>query len=163
MNPSLVQHAVGQPDQSSVGPTSDRKKSQDRYHELINSDSDSDSVAVYTCDSTGVITYCNNHAVELWGRRPVAGDTYERFCGSHMLYRVDGRFVSHDQSPLTDVLAGSVSGIYNAEVHIQRPNGSRIVVIVDIAPLVDDSGVIVGAVIAFRENPLRTRSLVNTA
>ena len=64
---------------------------------------------------------------------------------------------------MADVLTGKLSGVYDGEVHVQRPNGSRIVVIVNIAPLVDDNGVIVGAVNSFRENPLRTRSLVNTA
>jgi len=38
-------------------------------------------------------------------------------------------------SPMANVLAGKSSGIYNAKVHIQRPNGSRIVVIVNIAPI----------------------------
>ncbi len=50
------------------------------------------------------------------------GATDESFCGPHKLYRMD-----------------------DAEVHIERPDGSRVVVIVNIAPLIDDSGTIVGA------------------
>lgn len=52
---------------------------------------------------------------------------------------------------MADVLAGKVSGIYDAEVHIERPDGSRVIVIVNIAPLIDDSGDIVGAVNSFYE------------
>ena len=57
------------------------------------------------------------------------------------------------------VLAGKAKGIYDAEAHIPRCDGTRIVVVVNIAPLIDDNGVIVGAVQSFRENPLRLREL----
>lgn len=116
---------------------------------------DSDSTGVYTCDSTGLITYYNKQAVGLWGRSPEIGDTDEKFGGSHMMYRVDGSYLPHDQCPMADVLAGKVSGVYDGEVHVQRPDGSRVVVIVNIAPLIDDNGAIVGAVNSFCENPLR--------
>lgn len=104
-----------------------------------------------------MITYYNALAADLWGRRPEIGDTHEKFCGSNMLYRLDGSFLPHDQCPMADVLAGKVSGIYDAEVHIERPDRSRVIVIVNIAPLVDDNVSIVGAVNSFRENPLRKR------
>ena len=122
-----------------------------RYQALL----DSDSTGVYTCDAAGTITYFNQQAVDLWGRTPALGDTDERFCGSHMLYRVDGSFLPHDQCPMADVLAGKASGIFDAEVHVERPDGSRVIVIVNIAPLIDDNGVVVGAVNSFCENPLR--------
>jgi len=125
----------------------------ERYQALL----DSDSTGVYTCDAAGVITYFNKQATELWGRTPALGDTDERFCGSHMMYRVDGSYLPHDQCPMADVLAGKVPGVFDGEVHVQRPDGSRVVVIVNIAPLVDDDGNIVGAVNSFRENPLRKR------
>ena len=125
-----------------------------RYQALL----ESDSTGVYTCDAAGVITYFNKRATELWGRTPGLEDTDERFCGSHMMYRVDGSYLPHDQCPMADVLAGKVPGVFDGEVHVQRPDGSRVVVIVNIAPLVDDDGNIVGAVNSFRENPLRKRA-----
>ena len=143
----------GEFEQSTAYPKWDEKKGRDRYQDLI----ESDVAAVYTCDSAGVITYYNKLAADLWGRRPEIGDTDEKFCGSHMLYRVDGSFMPHDQCPMADVLAGKVSGVYDAEVHIERPDRSRVIVIVNIAPLVDDNGTIVGAVNSFYENPLRKR------
>ncbi len=152
MDPSQFVSSTDDSGQSSIYPTwESRKKSRERYQDLI----DSESMAVYSCDATGAITYYNRHAAELWGREPAIGDTDNRFCGSRMLYRADGKYTPPDKSPMADVLAGKVSGIYDAEVHIQRPDGKRIVVIVNIAPLIDDDGVIVGAVNSFRENPLR--------
>ena len=130
-----------------------QQRSDARYKALLNSD----ATGIYSCDGTGLITYYNKSAAELWGRQPTIGDTNERFCGSLMLFRLDGRYLPHDQSPMADVLAGKVAGIYDAEVHIQRPDGSRIVVIVNIAPLIDDNGVVGGAFCSFCENPLRKR------
>lgn len=117
----------------------------DRYQTLF----DLAPVAVYSCDASGVIHDYNSRAAELWGRRPEAGDTDERFCGSFRMYRPDGSFMPHDQCPMGDVLAGRVSGIRDGEVHIERPDGSRVVVIVNIAPLKDDRGEIVGAINCF--------------
>jgi hypothetical protein len=72
-----------------------------------------------------------------------------------MMYQVDDSYLPHDQCPMADVLNGKVSGVFDGEVHVQRPDGSRVIVIVNIGPLIDDSGVIVGAVNSFCENPLR--------
>ena len=107
-----------------------------------------DPVAIYICDATGVITYFSGRAAELWGRRPAIGDTNERFCGAYMLFRPDGNHMPHEQCPMCEVLSGKISGVYDAEVHIERPDGSRVVVIVNIVPLFHD-GQIVGAANSF--------------
>jgi hypothetical protein len=49
------------------------------------------------------------------------------------------------------------TAIYDAEVEIQRLNGSRVVVVVNFAPLIDHSGAIVGAVNSFHEKHLRAK------
>ena len=117
----------------------------DRYQTLF----DLAPVAVYSCDASGVIHDYNSRAAELWGRRPEVGDTDERFCGSFKMYRPDGSFMPHDVCPMGDVLAGRVAGIHDGEVHIERPDGSRVVVIVNIAPLKDERGEIIGAINCF--------------
>jgi len=106
-------------------------------------------VAVYSCDASGVIREYNHRAAELWGRKPEPGDTDERFCGSFKLYRPDGSFMPHEQCPMGDVLSGKIPGTHDAEVHIERPDGSRIIVIVNIAPLTNDQGEITGAINCF--------------
>jgi PAS domain-containing protein len=71
--------------------TLDLHASEERYRTLF----DLVPVAVYTCDSAGVIQDFNRRAAELWGRTPAFGDTDERFCGSYKLFRPDGTFMPH--------------------------------------------------------------------
>ncbi len=108
-------------------------------------------VAIYTCDASGVIQYYNDRATELWGRRPPSGFTDQRFCGSFKLYRADGSYMPHEQCPMADVLSGRASGVSDAEVHIERPDGTRVIAIVNIAPMIDGAGDTVGAVSSFYE------------
>ena len=126
----------------------------DRYSTLF----DLAPVAVYSCDASGVIRDYNNRAAELWGRKPERGDTDERFCGSFKLYRPDGSFMPHQQSPMGDVLTGKIPCTHDAEVHIERPDGSRIIVIVNIAPLTNDRGAITGAINCFYDVTERKRA-----
>jgi signal transduction histidine kinase len=125
--------------------TEDVFQNEERYRTLFNLA----PVAVYSCDASGVIRDYNHRAAELWGRKPELGDTDERFCGSFKLYRPDGSFMPHEQCPMGDVLTGKMPGMRDAEVHIERPDGSRIIVIVNIAPLKDDRGKITGAINCF--------------
>jgi len=117
----------------------------ERYRALF----DLAPIAVYSCDASGVIRDYNQRAAELWGRKPARGDTDERFCGSFKLYRPDGSFMPHEQCPMVEVLSGKLQGIRDAEVHIERPDGSRIIVIVNIAPLRGERGEVTGAINCF--------------
>jgi len=106
-------------------------------------------LAVYSCDAAGVIQEFNRRAVELWGCEPLVGDTDRRFCGSFKLFRPDGSLMPHEQCPMAEVLAGTLSEACDAEVVIQRPDGSRITVIVNIRSLKDEGGNIIGALNCF--------------
>jgi signal transduction histidine kinase/ActR/RegA family two-component response regulator len=121
------------------------RESKDRYRTLF----ELAPVAVYSCHASGVIREYNQRAAQLWGRKPEPGDTDERFCGSFKLYRPDGSFMPHEQCPMGDVLTGKVPGVLDGEVLIERPDGSRITVIVNIASLTDDRGEITGAINCF--------------
>lgn len=122
-----------------------RGESQGRYRTLF----ELAPIAVYSCDASGLIREYNHRAVELWGRTPAHGQTNERFCGCLKMYRPDGSFMAHEQCPMSDVLSGKVPEIHDAEVHIERPDGSRIIVIANIAPLTDDQGAVTGAISCF--------------
>jgi len=130
------------------------RENEERYRILFNLA----PVGVYSCEASGVIRDYNNRAAELWGRRPERGDTDERFCGSFKLYRPDGSFMPHEQCPMGDVLTGKMPGIHDVEVHIERPDASRIVVIVNISPLKDDQGEIIGAINCFYDVTERKRA-----
>src|SRR5476651_149018 len=115
-------------------------------------------VAVYSCDASGVIQEFNRHASKLWGREPAIGDTDGRFCGSFKLFHPDGSSMPHEQCPMADVLSGKSSEIRNAEVLIERPDGSRITAIVNISPLKNQHGEITAAINCFYEITARKQT-----
>jgi two-component system CheB/CheR fusion protein len=121
------------------------RESEERYRALF----DLGPVAVYSCDASGEILQFNRRAAELWGREPEARDTEERFCGSYKLFRPDGSFMPHEQCPMAEVLSGEISAAHDAEVIIGRPDGSRVVVIVNIRPLKNQRGEVTGAINCF--------------
>ncbi len=127
--------------------------SEERYRFLF----ESSPAAVYSIDTSGVIQEFNRCAADLWGRSPVIGDTDERFCGSHQMFRPDGTHMPHDQCPMALVVAGKVSEVRNGEVVILRPDGSRITVIVNIARLTGPRGETVGAINCFYDITERSR------
>jgi PAS domain S-box-containing protein len=106
---------------------------------------------VYACEApSGVITRYNRRAAELWGREPKPGDPAERFCGSFRLFRPDGAYMAHGDTPMADVLRGGPP-VRNQEVIIERPDGSRVTVLVNIAPITDAQATVVGAVNVFQD------------
>jgi PAS domain S-box-containing protein len=113
--------------------------------------------AVYVCDRDGLVLRYNRRAAELWGRSPKPGDPDERFCGAYRMFRPDGSLLPHDQCPMADVLRTGVS-VREQEVHIERPNGSRGIALVDIEAVKDSAGNIVGAVNCFQDITERKRS-----
>ena len=113
--------------------------------------------AVYVCDADGVIVGFNQRAVDLWGRTPLLDQTDEKFCGSHKLFRADGAFLPHAETPMASVLRTGQP--YNdGRVIIERPDGSRITVLVNIAPMFGDDGLQAGAVNCFQDMSVQQQS-----
>lgn len=121
------------------------RESEERYRTLF----DLGPVAVYSCDASGVIREFNRRAAELWGREPKPGDTDERWCGSFKMLRPDGVWMPHEQCPMAEVISGKVPAVHDAEVQIERPDGSRITVLVNIRPLKDEQEQITGVINCF--------------
>jgi PAS domain S-box-containing protein len=99
--------------------------------------------AIYTTDAVGKITYYNEKAVELAGRRPIIGA--DHWCVTWKLYRPDGTPLPHDQCPMAVALKEGRS-IRNAEAIAERPDGTRVPFIPYPTPLRDATGRIVGAI-----------------
>jgi PAS domain S-box-containing protein len=114
-------------------------------------------VAVYSCDASGVIDNFNARAAELWGRAPAPGDTDERFCGSYKLFLPDGTYTPHDECPMAQVVSGRMAEVRDQEVLIERPDGSRVTVIVNIRPLTNQRGEVTGAINCFYDITERKR------
>ena len=113
-------------------------------------------VAVYLCDRDGLILRYNRRAAELWGRSPKIRDPNERFCGSYRMFRPDGSLLPHHECPMADVLRTGVS-VREQEVHIERADGLRGIVLIDIEVIKDSDGNIVGAVNCFQDITERKR------
>jgi signal transduction histidine kinase/ActR/RegA family two-component response regulator len=97
------------------------------------------------CSADGLITYFNQHAVEVWGREPKINDSIDRFCGSFKLYRMDGTPVLHDECWMA--LAIKEEREFNGEeIVIERPDGRRVIGLAHANPIHDDSGKIIGGV-----------------
>ena len=107
--------------------------------------------AIYVCDREGLVLRYNRRAAELWGRSPELRDPDERFCGSYRMFRPDGSRLLHHECPMADVLRTGVS-VREQEVHIERPDGSRGIALVDIEAVKDGEGNIVGAVTIFQRH-----------
>jgi PAS domain S-box-containing protein len=121
--------------------------------------------AVYVCDRDGLVLRYNRRAAELWGRSPKLSDPNERFCGSYRMFQPDGSLLPHHECPMADVLRTGIS-VRGQEVHIERPDGSRGIALVDIEAIKDSDGNIVGAVNCFQDITERKRSeaqIVNLA
>jgi PAS domain S-box-containing protein len=105
--------------------------------------------AVYLCDADGWLVAYNTEAAELWGRLPDPARK-ERFCGSHRLFSVDGVPLDHEDCPMATALRQGTP-TRNAEVIMERPDGSRISALVNIRALRDNTGRIEGAINCFQD------------
>ena len=106
--------------------------------------------AVYVCDHEGWLVCWNSEAAKLWGREPSAEEPKDRFCGSHRLFRLDGTALPHDDCPMAEAIRTGAAA-RNAEVVIERPDGSRVAALVNIRPLRDHRGNIQGAINCFQD------------
>lgn len=99
--------------------------------------------AVYTTDAAGRITFYNEAAVELSGRRPNLGS--DEWCVTWRLYQPDGTPLPHDQCPMAIALKED-RPVWGKEAIAERPDGTRIPFLPYPTPLHDASGALIGAV-----------------
>ena len=105
-------------------------------------------IGVCVCDRGGVIQYFNARAAELWGRTPALG--VERYCGSTRLWLRSGARLPHEESPIAEAMR-SGSPVRDAEVWIERRDGSRLPVLTTSAALENERGEITGAISCFQD------------
>jgi PAS domain S-box-containing protein len=113
--------------------------SEGRFRELVRDL----PAGVYTCDAAGYITYFNEAAAAIWGRRP--DFQRDRWCGSLHVFSPAGEPVPLESCPMALALEGQPvePGV---ELVFERPDGSRRNVVVYPEAIRDASGAVNGAV-----------------
>jgi len=113
-------------------------------------------IATCVCDAAGRIVQYNERAVELWGRAPEPGQTHDDFTAQCRFFAGGGQQLP--RSKLAEVLKTGQS-IRDEEVTVQRTDGKEIVVLLNIDPLVNPQGKLVGAINCFQDVTERRRML----
>jgi two-component system sensor histidine kinase UhpB len=98
---------------------------------------------VYFCDAEGLITSFNKRAAEVWGREPKRNDSADRFCGSFRLFTPDGSPIAREQCWMARSLHENKEYLGH-EIVVERPDGSRRLLLAHASPLHDESGQIIG-------------------
>jgi PAS domain S-box-containing protein len=115
-------------------------------------------IATCICDLSGRIIQYNRRAVEIWGRVPEPGETHQRFTARSKFYRPDGTELARDEIPMMKVLATGTA-IHDAEMIVEQPSGSRLVVALSIDPLFDGQQNRIGAIACIQDITDRKRTL----
>jgi PAS domain S-box-containing protein len=107
-------------------------------------------IGVYACDPEGRIIRVNRRACELWGRAPRLRDSSQLFCGSFRVESLEGDVIPPHATPMARAV---VSGETHegVEAVVQNPDGKRWVARVNVAPLRDARGAVVGAINCFQD------------
>jgi PAS domain S-box-containing protein len=111
-------------------------------------------IATFICDAKGTILQYNRHAVAVWGRAPEPGQTHDQFSESSRFFELDGTPVA--RSMVAEVLATGTP-VRDVERVVERADGTTLIVSVNIDPLRDANGGVVGAVNCFLDVTERKR------
>lgn len=107
-------------------------------------------IGIYACDSDGQILRVNREAIRLWGQAPQLLDPTERFCGSFRLESLDGQPIPREETPMARAVRNGET-FDGEEAVVFNPDGKRWVARVNIAPLRDADGAVVGAINCFQD------------
>ncbi len=107
-------------------------------------------------DAQGVILQYNKQAADIWGRVPKPGQTHEDFSGANRFFELDG--TPMQQSLLSQVLTTG-EPVRDAERILRRDDGSQSIVSINIDPLRNPRGELVGAVNCFVDITERKRTV----
>jgi PAS domain S-box-containing protein len=125
---------------------SDIRKSEEQLRRLVSVM----PTAVYACDEDGRVTFFNRKAAEIWGREPRTGGDAEKFGGAVRVLRADGSPLAREELPVALAIRFGQS-VRNQELVIERADGSRVTVSVNVDPMLDASGRRCGAINVFQD------------
>jgi PAS domain S-box-containing protein len=99
--------------------------------------------AIYTTDAEGRLTFFNQAAADLSGRRPALGT--DEWCVTWRLFSADGTPLPHEECPMAVALKTG-EPVRGTEKIAERPDGTRVPILPFPTPLHDGSGRMTGAV-----------------
>ncbi len=111
-------------------------------------------IATFICDARGAILQYNKRAVEIWGCAPAPGQSHDQFRENLRSFELDGTPIA--RSMMAEVLATGTP-VRDAERIVERSDGTRLIVSINIDPLRDAKGNLVGAVNCFLDITERKR------
>lgn len=120
-------------------PTLISDASEAQFYEFLVNDA---PVAIYTCDKEGYLTFFNQAAAELWGRKPEIGK--DLWCGSWKIFYPDGRPMLLDECPMARTLKEGRL-FEGATIVIERPDHSFRTLLVFPRPVFDQENKLSGA------------------
>ncbi len=129
----------------------------DAFVDLEQSALDAVPTGLCVCAADGVLLRYNKRAIELWGRAPRIDDPVEISSRAFRRYTADGTPLPFSSSPVATVLRTG-ERLLGAELIIERPDGSQIPVLMNVAPIKSASGSVEGAVCSFQEFTERKRA-----
>ena len=112
-------------------------------------------IATFICDAKGTILQYNSRAVEIWGREPRPGQTHHQFTAAARFFDIDGTPLQ--RSELAEVLATGKPA-RDVERIVERMDGVRVTVSLNIDPLRNAKGDVIGAVNCFIDITERKRT-----
>ena len=109
------------------------------------------------CSADGLLRRYNARAVMLWGRAPRLGEASELDDSTFRRFAPDGTPLPFAATPVGMALHTGAT-LLDAELTIERPDGSRVPVLINVAPLKNPAGRVEGAVCSFAEFTERKRA-----
>jgi PAS domain S-box-containing protein len=111
-------------------------------------------LAACVCDRAGAIVQYNRRAAELWRCEPQRGENY---CSAVRLVDAASRAFNPQTVPISRVLRHGVPE-HNRELVLERADGSRVPVLSNAAPLLDEQGRVIGVFELLQDISDRKRS-----
>jgi len=141
VSPQPFSPGGGEPDRADIGAAPENRFSEFEFRRLL----ERLPAGAYICDRDGLITFFNEHAAVLWGRRPKLNDSIDRFCGSFKLFAADGSAIGHQDCWMAKALQTG-QDFTGQEIVIERPDGTRRSALAHASPLRNEHGQLMGAV-----------------
>jgi PAS domain S-box-containing protein len=110
--------------------------------------------ALCVWNGDGMILRYNRAAAALWGRHPRPRDPADRFRAAYRLRHPNGTELPRTATPAAQAIARGAD-LRDCEVVVERPDGTMVDVLVDVAVIRDAQGRIIGAVSHHRDISVR--------